>query len=103
MMKSTRSSSSRYLFRTAELRAKNRIDTTMDFWRENADRVIESNDFALLKHKGTTSKKQMEKIALAEYKKFDTRRKAYDAKLADKLDEEEVRELESEIKGRTNK
>ena len=85
---------------TAELRAKNRVDTTMDFWRENADRVIESNDFSLLQDKGSKSKKQMEKLALAEYEQFDTRRKAYDAKLADKLDEAELLELETEIKGR---
>ena len=29
---------------TAELRAKNRQDITMDFWRENIDRIIEFND-----------------------------------------------------------
>ena len=50
---------------TAELRAKNRVDTTMDFWKENTDRVIESNDFSLLQDKGSMSKTQMEKIALA--------------------------------------
>lgn len=29
---------------TAELRAKNKEDITMDFWRENIDRIIEFND-----------------------------------------------------------
>ena len=29
---------------TAELRAKNKQDITMDFWRENIDRIIEFND-----------------------------------------------------------
>jgi len=85
---------------TAELRAKNRLGTTMDFWRENADQVIESNDFSLLQDKGAMSKKQMEKLALAEYEQFDTRRKAYDAKLADKQDEAELLALENEIKNR---
>ena len=33
---------------TAELRAKNRIDITMNFWRKNADTIIQSNDFSLL-------------------------------------------------------
>ena len=30
---------------TAELRAKNRTQTTMDFWRQNADNIIQNNDF----------------------------------------------------------
>ncbi len=85
---------------TAELRAKNRLDTTIDFWRENADRVIQSNDFSLLQDKGSVSKKQMEQLALAEYQQFDNRRKSYDAKLADQQDEAELQELEKALKDR---
>ncbi|XCN75151.1 MAG: virulence RhuM family protein [Candidatus Electrothrix aestuarii] len=85
---------------TAELRAKRRIDTTMDFWRQNVDQIIQSNDFALLENKGSISKKRMEHIALAEYGQFDERRKAYEAELADLQDEEELRLLESRVKGR---
>ena len=85
---------------TAELRAKRRIDTTMDFWRKNVDQIIQSNDFALLDNKGSISKKRMEGIALAEYDQFDDRRKAYEAELADRQDEEELRLLESRVKGR---
>ena len=86
---------------TAELRAKNRVDTTMDFWRENADRIIQTNDFALLQNRGSISKQQMQKLALVEYEQFDARRKAWDAQLADQQDEEELRQLESRIKNRT--
>lgn len=85
---------------TAELRAKNRVDTTMDFWRENADRIIQTNDFALLQNRGSISKQQMQKLALVEYEQFDARRKAWDAQLADRQDEEELRQLESRIKNR---
>ena len=85
---------------TAELRAKNRVDTTMDFWQENADRVIQSSDFSLLQDKGSISKKQMEELALVEYELFDTRRKSYDAELADKQDETELRQLESDLRNR---
>lgn len=85
---------------TAELRAKNRIDTTMDFWRENADRIIQSNDFALLQDKGSISKQQMQQLALTQYEQFDTRRKAHEAQLADRQDEKELRQLEDEIKNR---
>ena len=86
---------------TAELRAKNRVVTTMDFWRENADRIIQTNDFALLQNRGSISKQQMQKLALVEYEQFDARRKAWDAQLADQQDEEELRQLESRIKDRT--
>jgi len=85
---------------TAELRAKNRIDTTMDFWRQNADNIIQSNDFTLLQNKGTISKKQMEQIALGEYEQFDSRQKAYEAELADQQDEKELRQIEDQIKNR---
>ena len=85
---------------TAELRAKNRIDTTMDFWRENADRIIQSNDFALLQSKGSISNQQMQKLALTKYEQFDNRRKTHQAQLADRQDEEELRQLENDIKNR---
>lgn len=88
---------------TAELRAKNRIDTTMEFWRENAEQIIQSNDFTLLQDKGAIAKQQMEKLALAEYNQYDARRKAYDAQLADKQDEDELRQLESDIKNRSGR
>jgi hypothetical protein len=45
---------------TAELRAKNKLDITMDFWRENVDRMLEFNDQNILKTKGKISKAQME-------------------------------------------
>ena len=85
---------------TAELRAKNRVDTTMDFWRKNADTIIQSNDFSLLQDKGTATKQQMEQLALTEYEQFNTRRKVYEAKLADIQDEEELKQLETQIKKR---
>lgn len=85
---------------TAELRAKNRIDTTMDFWRKNVDIIIQSNDYSLLQGKGTATKQQMEQLAQTEYEQFDTRRKAYEAQLADIQDEEELKQIETQIKNR---
>lgn len=87
---------------TAELRAKNRVDTRMDFWRENADQIIHNNDFQLLRNKGTVSRQQMEQLALGEYQKFDARRKAHAAKLADRQDEDELKQLEADIKNRAS-
>lgn len=85
---------------TAELRAKKRMDTTMDFWRENADKVIESNDFKLLKSTTSIKKIQMEKIALTQYARFGSRRKTHEAKMTDKQDEEEFKALETRVKNR---
>ena len=83
---------------TAELRAKNRQDITTDFWRENIDKIIQLNDKKLLDHKGAVSNAQMEQQVAEIYEKFDSRRKAFDAKLADDQDLEELKQLETEIK-----
>jgi len=85
---------------TAELRTKNRVETTIDFWRENIERVIHSNDFSLLKNKGAISNKQMQPLALSQYEQFDSRRKRYEAQLADQQDEKDLLQLEQEIKNR---
>ncbi|MBK5722685.1 virulence RhuM family protein, partial [Dysgonomonas sp. Marseille-P4677] len=86
---------------TAELRAKDRKDITMNFWKENVDRIIEFNDRKLLKDSGTISKSQMERIADEIYEEFNTRRKIEDAKQADKDDLEDLKRLEDDIKDRT--
>lgn len=83
---------------TAELRAKNRVDTTMDFWRENADRIIQSNEFKLLQNQGTINKEKMEALAISQYQLFDKKRKTHEAQQADKQDEEELQQLEQAIK-----
>ena len=85
---------------TAELRAKKRVDTTMDFWRQNADSIIQNNDFQLLQGIGRISHKKMEQLALGEYQKFDQRRKTYEAQQADRQEEKELQALEAKIKNR---
>jgi len=77
---------------TAELRAKNRQDIVIAFWRENADRILASNDMALLVSKGEISHKQMEEHARDQYDTFAHRRRA------DRQDEEELRHIEQAIK-----
>jgi hypothetical protein len=68
---------------SAELRAKNRQDLNMDFWRTNVDRILEFQDKAVLNHAGSISKADMEKQVKAQYEKFDQRRKTADAQAAD--------------------
>ncbi|WP_024788162.1 virulence RhuM family protein [Lebetimonas sp. JH369] len=85
---------------TAELRAKNRQDITIDFWRENVDKILELNDKQILNHKGKISNKEMEKLVSKIYDKFDEKRKKYEAELADKEDLKEVENLEKQLKKR---
>lgn len=85
---------------TAELRAKNRQDITMDFWRENIDRIIEFNDKKLLSHKGAVSNAQMKKMVEAMYEAFDGKRKTLEAIEADEQDLNELEQLEESIKSR---
>lgn len=83
---------------TAELRAKNRQDITMDFWKENVNKIIEFNDKQLLTDKGTISNAQMEKMVEKVYLQFDTNRKLKEAQQADEEDLRELKSLEAEIK-----
>ena len=83
---------------SAELRAKNRQDITMDFWRENIDRILEFNDKKVLKGNGSVSNEQMKTIVRKVYDEFEVKRKQYDAQQADLEDLKEIEELEAHIK-----
>ena len=83
---------------SAELRAKNRQDITMDFWQTNVDKIIEFNDKKLLKDRGSVSKSQMEKIAGQVYDDFNNKRKIADAQQADLEDLKQIEMLEKQIK-----
>jgi len=85
---------------TAELRAKNRQDITMEFWRENIDRIIAFNDKEVLKGHGSISNEQMKKMVESVYKTFDEKRKKYEAIEADNQDLEELQQLEAKVKKR---
>ena len=87
---------------TAELRAKNRQDITMDFWKTNIDRIIEFNDKKVLDHKGEVSHAQMEEKVYDIYEKFNTQRKKLDAQKADAQDLEELKQLEDKLKNKRN-
>jgi len=79
----------------AELRVKNRNDITMSFWMDNVDQILRFNDRAVLLHKGAISSTSMEKKVKQIYERFDTKRKAFEAKQADLQD---IEELENKIK-----
>lgn len=85
---------------TAELRAKNKEDITMDFWRENIDKIIEFNDKEVLKNNGTISYEQMKEMVEKVYKTFDNKRKKQEANEADYIDLEELKKIENLAKSK---
>jgi len=88
---------------TAELRAKNRQETRMSFWRQNVDQIITSNGFPLLSHAGSVSHEQMKQQTSALYLEYDRQRKIEEAKEADLQDDAELKALEAKIKSRSEK
>ncbi len=80
---------------TAELRAKNRIDISMSFWKGNVDKILELNDKALLKTSGSISNAQMEQKVSEIYEQFDAKRKAFDALMEDNR---EIEAIENSVK-----
>lgn len=85
---------------TAELRAKNKEDITMDFWRENIDKIIEFNDKEVLKNNRTISYEQMKEMVEKVYKTFDNKRKKQEAIEADYIDLEELKKIENLAKSK---
>jgi len=84
---------------TAELRAESREVITMDFWRENVDKIIELNDKKVLLGKGSVSNSQMEKRVDAIYEKYEVRRKLDEARNADMEELKELEMLQKRISG----
>lgn len=80
---------------TAELRAKNRNDLTLGFWKENVDKLLAFNDKPILKTAGGISTEQMEAKVREIYELFDAKRKQFEAQSED-LNEIEL--LEKKIK-----
>jgi len=85
---------------SAELRVKNRMDITMNFWRENVDRILDFQDKKILTNTGSISNVEMKKHVSDIYTNFDKRRKEYEALQADKKDLEELKKIEQEIKSK---
>lgn len=85
---------------TAELRVQERKDLTLDFWRNNVNRLLEFNEKEVLRGTGAISHKQMEEKVYQVYEEFDRKRKAFEAKQADL---EDLKLLEETVKSRGEK
>jgi len=82
---------------SAELRAKNRMNISMSFWKENVDRILVSNDQKILQGPGAISNTEMEQKVAEIYSRFETLRKAFEA------DQQDLNELEKQVKKRKKK
>jgi hypothetical protein len=88
---------------TAELRAKQKQETRMAFWKGNVDQIITSNGFPLLTHAGSISHEQMEERTGELYLQFDQDRQKREATEADQQDEADLKALETKIQRRPKK
>ena len=86
---------------SAELRAKDRLDITTQFWKENVDRILECQEKEVLNHNGSISKTEMKEKVKLLYDKFHQRRKIIAAKEADLEDLKELEALKIRIKKNT--
>lgn len=82
---------------SAEMRVKERKDLTLDFWRNNVDALLNYQGQELLIGKGSVSHSDMEKYVKAVYERFDKKRKAYQAQLADEEDDKLLNDLQNII------
>ena|SRR5690554_5601679 len=82
----------------AELRIKQQKELTLDFWRNNIDRMLAFNDQAVLEGAGSVSRENMEKVARERYEVFDQQRRIAEAEAADAADLKEIEQLEQDLK-----
>lgn len=67
----------------AELRVKDRQPLTLDYWRQNVDRLLSFNDKPILQGSGKLSNESAKQIAHDRYDSFDAQRRRAEALAAD--------------------
>ncbi|MEW5903583.1 MAG: virulence RhuM family protein [Pseudomonadota bacterium] len=87
---------------TAELRAQERKQLTLDYWRQNVDRLLEFSERPVLRNAGSISAEQMKSIAHERYETFDANRRNEEAVAADAEDIRALEEIEKHT-GKTSK
>ena len=83
---------------TAELRALERKQLTLDYWRQNVDRLLEFSERPVLRNAGSVSAEQMKSIAQERYEAFDANRRNAEAVAADAEDIRMLEEIEKTSK-----
>ncbi len=87
----------------AELRVKQRSDLTLDYWRDNVDRMLQFNDQPVLNGPGLVSHEDMQRIAHDRYDACDSNRRSAEAKEADAEDLKQIEELDKKLTDKKNK
>ena len=82
----------------AELRVKERKELTLDYWRQNVDRLLAFNDRPVLAHNGSISAGQMKSIAHVRFDTFDAHRRSAEALAADAEDLKSLEAVEKRVK-----
>ncbi|MDP2007975.1 MAG: virulence RhuM family protein [Rubrivivax sp.] len=84
----------------AELRAKDRKELTLDYWRQNVDRLLQFNDRPLLQGPGQVSHEAMKQVVHTRYEEFDARRRRDEALAADAEDLQALEAVEKRAKAK---
>jgi len=82
----------------AALRAKDRKDLTLDFWRSNVDKMLEFSDQPVLSGAGSVAHDEMKSIVKARYDEFNQSRRTAEALEADAEDLRALEQLEDDLK-----
>lgn len=82
---------------SAEIRVEGRKDLTLDFWRDNIDKLLDFQNKEVLRTAGAISNRQMEHIVDSVYEDFNRRRKSYASRQEDRNEDEELKALALEI------
>lgn len=82
----------------AALRAKERKDLTLDYWRDNVDRLLAFNEKPVLEGLGTVSAERARQVAYERFEQFDAHRRHDEALEADAEDLRELEALEQQMK-----
>ena len=82
----------------AELRAKERQQLTLEYWRKNVDRLLEFNDRPVLQGNGSVSHERMRQIVHERYEQFDAQRRRDEALAADAEDLQMLEAVEKQVK-----
>jgi hypothetical protein len=82
----------------AELRAKDRQQLTLDYWRQNVDKLLAFNDRAILQGAGMVSNERMKQVAHERYERFDAQRRQADALAADAEDMKALEAVEKRVR-----
>lgn len=81
----------------AEFRAKQKKHVALADWREFIDNFMAFNEQPLLNHRGNISHEQMKSLIHKRYDSFDQKRKAADARKADRIELEQLEQLEKRL------